>query len=32
LNGARNGNGNGAIHGNHAAAPAEGAEPDLPTE
>jgi excinuclease ABC subunit A len=32
LNGARNGNGNGANHGNHAAAPAEGAEPDLPTE
>ena len=34
LNGARNGNGsgNGANHGNHAAAPAEPAVPDVPTE
>jgi excinuclease ABC subunit A len=34
LNGARNGNGNGsgANHGNHAAAPADAAVPDLPTE
>jgi len=32
LNGARNGNGNGANHGNHAAAPADAVVPDLPTE
>jgi excinuclease ABC subunit A len=32
LNGARNGNGSGANHGNHAAAPADAAVPDLPTE
>jgi len=34
LNGARSGNGNGsgANHGNHAAAPADSVVPDLPTE